>query len=286
MSKLIQYYLLNGTVYEELPKKFAAENRAFRLGDGFFETIRIRNGDIPYWDAHYARIKASARALSLEIPDLYSSELMQKSLKNLILKNQIENGGILRILFFREGQGTYMPTSNRIGFLAETKTFRHNDFVMNDSGLSVGIYRELYKRTDKFSRYKVLGNQIYIQAAIWAQKSGFDDALVLNESERIIEGSSSNLFLIKKGELHTPSLDDGCLAGVMRMIIINAALEMSIPVFESEIDENDLLDAEEVFLTNAIKGISWIGSYQSKRYFHSISNKILEHLNQDVPIIN
>lgn len=273
-------YLYNGTVYNRFPGSIAGENRAFRLGDGFFETIRVKDGAIPYWAAHYSRIRAAANALNMDIPHACSSDLFKKTLHDFIYQARIKKGGILRITFFRDGVGTYRPESNKMAYVAELNDLSNNNFILNDTGLKIGVYTDLRKLHGKFAPYKMMGMQVYIQAAIWAQTNDFQDALILNEKNQIIEATSSNLFLVIDGAIHTPPINQGCVAGVMRMVVINTALSLGIPVYESTLDEKDLLKANEVFLTNATSGIRWVGGYRDKRYFHNTSSKILARLNE------
>jgi branched-chain amino acid aminotransferase len=79
--------------------------------------------------------------------------------------------------------------------------------------------------------------------------------------------------------LYTPSLEEGCLAGTMRMQVINLALANGIKVYESPILPQHLLAADEIFLTNAIRGINWVGGYRTKRYQNNISRKLVVLLN-------
>ena len=273
-------YLYNGTVYNRFPNTIAGDNRAFRLGDGFFETIRVRDGSIPLWAAHYARIESACKSLSLDIPHACSKELFLKTLHDFIYQAGIQKGAILRITFFREGVGTYKPKTNKLGYVAEIRSTPNNNFILNDTGLRVGIYSDIRKEQGIFSAYKMMGMQVYIQASIWAQKKDFHDALILNQKNQIIEGTSSNLFVVIDGALHTPSVKQGCVAGTMRMAVVNAALKMGVAVYESTLDERDLLKANEIFLTNASNGIRWVGGYEDKRYFHNLSDKLLARLNE------
>ena len=96
---------------------------------------------------------------------------------------------------------------------------------------------------------------------------------------QILESSSCNFFIISNGVLYTPSLEEGCLAGTMRMQVINLALANGIKVYESPILPQHLLAADEIFLTNAIRGINWVGGYRTKRYQNNISRKLVVLLN-------
>ena len=114
-----------------------------------------------------------------------------------------------------------------------------------------------------------------------AKEKGVDDLLILNDKMGIIESTSSNLFIVSNGVLYTPGLDLGCLGGTMRMQVINLALKHNIKVYECNISPQNLLAADEMFLTNAITGIVWVKSYRTKEYECDISKKLVSFLNEE-----
>ena len=130
--------------------------------------------------------------------------------------------------------------------------------------------------------FKNIHSQIYIQAAIYAQEKNIGDVLILNSDDKIIEATSSNIFLVSGGDLYTPKLSSGPVGGVMRAAIINLAIGLDIKVFECNLTPQELLKADEVFLTNAVQGIKWVSSYRTKRYFNKTANKLLDALNASI----
>jgi branched-chain amino acid aminotransferase len=116
-------------------------------------------------------------------------------------------------------------------------------------------------------------------AAIHAKEKNLDDVLLVNDKGSILESSNSNLFVVSNGVLYTPGLEDGCLAGTMRMQVINLAVNNGIKVYECNILPQNLLVADEVFLTNAIQGINWVSGYRTKRYFNNVARKFVTYLN-------
>ena len=96
----------------------------------------------------------------------------------------------------------------------------------------------------------------------------------------IIEASSSNIFIVKDNVLVTPDCNTGCLPGIMRQQIINIAQTRDFPLLLKEIKPESLLNADEVFLTNAVKGISWVLAYKSKRYYNSFAKLLIQELNK------
>ena len=102
---------------------------------------------------------------------------------------------------------------------------------------------------------------------------------LLQTSHSIIESTRSNLFLVSNRVLYTPGLDSGPIGGVMRAAVINLALEEGFKVYECNISPGEMLRADELFLTNAVRGIQWVASYRTKRYFNMTSKSLIESLN-------
>ncbi|MCZ4408428.1 aminotransferase class IV [Cryomorphaceae bacterium 1068] len=282
MSLTQPKYLINGYLSEGAESDFLSRNRAFRLGDGFFETIRVVDGHIPFWDAHYKRLSATCKALRMEMSPVFESKFLRKSLQELISAQQIREGGRLRITVFREGGGAYTSDSNRAGYVAEVVSYFPNRFVVPDRGASLGTFTDLQKTPGKLSKFKLMGNHYSLQAAAWAKAEKFSEALILNDSGRIAETTSGNIFTVKGGKVRTPGLKEGGVAGVMRMALINVCLQEGIPVYESDLDETDILAAEEVFFSNAIIGVQWVGSFRHKRFYHKLSDFLVDALNERV----
>jgi branched-chain amino acid aminotransferase len=102
----------------------------------------------------------------------------------------------------------------------------------------------------------------------------------LNESGNIVEGISSNIFLIKGDSISTPPLKDGPVAGIMRKKILKIADSNGLKIeFENSLNETHLLQADEVFFTNSISGIKWILAYKDRRYFNNLAHQFVDKLN-------
>lgn len=272
-----RYIIANGKTVEHTDFQF---NRGFWYGDGVFETIRVING-MPYnVQAHYERLTEGLKTLHIELPADFSYTSFYSILQELIVVNAISGGAKIKFAVYRGGKGTYKPENNFGHYVAEISELENNYFELNAKGLSIGIYDENSKPKTKFNKFKTLSGILYVLASEFAQKENFDDALLVNDNLKIIEATSSNIFLVSNGVLYTPPLDDGCVAGTMRMAVINAALENKMTVYESSISPQHLIVADEIFLTNAIQGIKWVGSFKNKRYFHDIAKKLLHKINE------
>ena len=109
-----------------------------------------------------------------------------------------------------------------------------------------------------------------------------DDSLIVNATGKIIEATSSNIFIVSNGVLYTPPLEDGCVGGIMRMMVINTALSNNITVYENSLTPQNLLNADEVFLTNTISGIKWVRGFQQKRYYNETAKSIIGLINEQI----
>ena len=257
-------------------------NRAFRYGDGLFETIKIIDGKPVALEAHLDRLFKGMDVLYLNKPTDYSFNGFTHRIKELLEANDIQFGGRLRLSVFRANGGYYTPQSFEPVYTMEADRDDTNGYLLNDTGLTIDLYPDMKKPVTKLSTFKTANGLINIMAALYAKDKGWDDALLQNDKLGIIESSSSNLFIVSNGVLYTPGLEAGCVGGTMRMQLINLAVEHKIQVYESNITPQNLLVADELFLTNAISGIRWVSCYKTKRYFNSMSTKLIGLLNDSV----
>ena len=278
----MNYIYHNGEFLDRSKPCISPENRGFRFGDGFFESIRIINGEPVFLENHFNRIMDGLKVYKIDTPDRFSEELLKSEILLLLDKNGISKGGRVRVTLTRRGHGFYSPESNDLDYIIEADVKPDNFFVLNNTGKVVDLFPDLKKQINSFSIFKTLNCQLYIHASLFAKEKMIDEALIQNEKLGIIESSVSNIFLVSNGVLYTPGLAEGCVGGTMRMNIINLAIANSIKVYECNLTPQNLLAADEIFLTNAINGVQWVGSYRTKRYFNNTSKKILDMLNKSI----
>ncbi|MEO8713300.1 MAG: aminotransferase class IV, partial [Parafilimonas sp.] len=116
----------------------------------------------------------------------------------------------------------------------------------------------------------------YIMAAMWAKENKLDDAIILNNYSRIAETTIANIFLVKDGKIKTSALSEGCVAGVMRRYMSECLKKENIPYEETQMHTDELADANEVFITNAVQGIRWIKQCGKNNY----NFKLAEYLHR------
>jgi branched-chain amino acid aminotransferase len=269
----------NGEILDAASYTIRTGSRAYLYGDGVFESIRIMHGRPINLENHISRMLEGARRLKMRPPSYFNVDFFASKIEELVFKAGIVAGGRCRISLDRSIGGNYMPEVNEVEFFIELYPLETHQFELNAKGKEVDIFMDLKKDKTHLSNFKTKNGLIYIMAAITAKEKGLDDYLITNYSGGILESTNSNLFVVSNGVLYTPGLEEGCLAGTMRMQIINLALENNIKVYECNILPQNLLVADEIFLTNAIHGIQWVSGYRTKRYFNTTARKLVDLLN-------
>ncbi len=274
------FICFNGDVLKKSDFKISLNNRAFKYGDGIFETIRAINSKLMFYNEHSMRAKRALKKLQISFNNDFFENELKENILHLLQVNKHFAGARIRVTFFRNGEGLYTPTQNNLSYLIETKELENEIYTLKKQGIKLGVFPDIKITHNHFSGFKSINNTLpYILASIYKKENNFDDCLIYNINNELCEATSSNLFIIKDGSLFTPSLDCGCVNGIMRETIIEIALSMSITVFEEAvIRETEILNADEIFLTNAIEGIKWIVAYKNKRYFNKITKKIFNEL--------
>jgi branched-chain amino acid aminotransferase len=281
-AKPAKYLLYNNKCYPVDEPIFKVNNRSFRYGDGLFETIRLIKGNLHLFDYHIERILNGAEFLKLEFPKNWNEAFFKKKVNELLEKNQEFENGKIRLSIFRADGGTYAPKSSKANLLIEYEPLNSDSFILNKKGLKMEVFSEMEKTSNPFSNFKSSNALIYVLASIYRKEEGLNDCFIVNSQNRIIEGISSNLFIVKDGSLITPPLSEGCVAGVMRSYLLNLLEQKDIEYRMAPIQLEDLFQAQEIFLTDSIKGIRWVGSYKVKRYNLSLAEQLNQYLNEEL----
>lgn len=265
----------NGSLFEDDEKVFNSQNRAFRYGDGLIETMRVVNGKIPFYGYHMERLLRGMKVLKIQIPSYFNIHYLKNEISKVI-----ENQSYcrVRLALWRGGGGTYRPTDYDPDFLIESAPLVEKNYTLNDLGQTLGFYKDFKMRQTPISPFKTSNALPYVLASIYAKENSLDDVLLLNTDGYITEASYSNVFLIKNNELLTPSVESGCVKGVMRTIVLEIAAEMKIPTRETLIKTEDIFESQEVFLTNAVQGIKWVENIDNQTFTNEKTNAIFEKL--------
>jgi branched-subunit amino acid aminotransferase/4-amino-4-deoxychorismate lyase len=255
-------------------------NRAFCYGDALFETIHCLGTGPQFLELHMQRLLKGMKALKMHVPENLNISSIKNYIEKLLNKNRIFKGARIRLTVFREQGGLYSPKNNSVSWLMEPSALEYEQFKLETKGLVIDIFDEIHKPINLLSNLKTTNSLIYVLAGIFCTENNLNDCLIFNQYGRICESLSSNVFVAKDNKIITPSLTEGCIEGTMRHTIIGLAKELGYEVEERGILEKNLIEADEVYLTNAIQGIKWVGAYRDRRYYNFISRKLITALNQ------
>ncbi len=272
---------INGTLLPAEGPVITLDNRAFHYGDGLFETIRIVRGKPCFLDAHWARLSEGLKVLRINAPHGLDRVRLEQAIGELAARNNAPNARC-RLTVFRDSAGYYRPERNDGAYTLELTALDREAYILNERGHNVDLYPGMRKPVNFLSVHKTLGAQLFVMAGLWCIDHHLDDCLVQNDKGNIIESGSGNMFIVSNGVLYTPPLSDGCIGGVMRMQVINIALENRIKVYESSLNPQNLLVADELFFTNAATGVQWVAAYRTKRYGHRMALRLQDLLVEKV----
>jgi aminodeoxychorismate lyase len=254
----VSFLNYNGKLYRSDAVLITADNRSFRYGDGFFETMKMINGKIILNKLHFERLFASLETLRFEQPKYFTKEYLSEQIVSLAKKNQHEKIARIRLTIFRGDGGLYDTQNNIPNYIIQTWSLNSESNSFNENGLVIDIYKDAKKACDNFSHIKSNNYLPYTMAALWAKQNRLNDALLLNSFERIADATIANIFIIKGGIIKTPSLKEGCVSGTIRKYLLQSFQKENIKFEETQITIADIFQASEVFLTNAIYGIKWV----------------------------
>ncbi len=272
---------INGTILQKHQSTIAVSNRGLNYGDAVFETLRCSAGKIYFWEDHYFRLMASMRILRMEIPMNFTQEYLE----NQILKTIEANGSIVKpyrvkILVWRQQGGLYSPTTNKIDFSIACSELENPFYTVNQDHYEVALFKDHYITSGLLSSLKTNNKIIHVLGSIYAKENGYDNCLLLNEKKQIIEALNGNLFLVKGETIKTPPIKDGCLKGIMRKQLLSILSEMyDYDIKEVSISPFELQKADELFITNVVRGIQPITKYRKKEYSNTLAMEVLGKLN-------
>lgn len=268
------YILFNDQFVTENTSILSASNRGFKYGDSFFETMLMVNGKLQLPDLHADRINATMKALKMDGASLLDDYFLKQKTAELFKKNRMHGNARFRLTIFRAGQGLYAPETHRVEYALEVKSLTESTYELNKKGLIIDVYDDIPKPINVLSNFKTTNALPFVMAAIYQKQHKLDDVFVVNQNGFLCESTTSNIFVVYQNQIYTPALAEGCVAGVMRNAVISLAKQLDLPIIEAQINPKILVEAEEVFVTNAVRGIRWVMGYGRKRYFNEVARML------------
>lgn len=255
-------------------------DRGFAYGDGVFETIKLVDGQPCYWQLHLQRLLSGCERLQILLSDDFAETLL-RDCNQLLAERQLPGLAILKIIVTRgpaERGYRLSSTSN------PTRVMLLNSAVSpetHDQGVRLRLCQLRLSLQPALAGIKHLNRLEQVLArAEW--QDDFQEGLLLNAAGAVIEGTMSNIFMVKNGCLKTPLLDEAGVAGIMRRRVISWAKEQGINIEICSLQLDEIKAADHLFLCNSFIGIWPVTEFDQKIYtIWSQHGQLSGWLNQD-----
>ena len=271
------YINFNGKIVAENEPIITAQNRGLRYGDGIFETIKMRNGKLILLDEHLERLWKGMLALKFSFGKFFTKEKLIEEIIALAKKNKLQDARV-RLTIVRGDGGIYDAKNHTPNYIIEVINLPEGNGELNSNGLQLCFYEDAKKALDSFSNLKTNNYLPYFMGALFAKENHCNDAIILNSDRNICDTTIANIFYLKNKIVYTPALTQGCVAGVMRNWLVEKIQALGFTVNETVVTKNDLLTADEVFLSNSIYNIRWVKNIEEKNYTNEVVFKIVNDL--------
>ena len=240
---------IDGNFHDQAEAKISVFDHGLLYGDGVFEGIRFYNDRVFRLEEHIDRLWDSAQAIAMDIP-MSKSELVAAALET-IRQNDLHDGYIRLIVTRGVGSLGLSPDScRRPSIIIIAATIALYPEELYQKGLTMVTCSTRRTPPGALSpRVKSLNYLSNILGKLEAQNAGAGEGLMLNEQGYVAECTGDNIFIVKKGEISTPHLNSGILAGVTRAVVFELAEKLSVRAVERELIRHDIYTADECFLT-------------------------------------
>ena len=226
-------------------------NRSLRYGDGLFETMYWDGFQIRNDEFHLDRLFQGLQFLQFDLTAGFTRSYIFEEIKRLCVNNASAIRARVRLNVYREDGEVLRPEENKPVFIIESAPLPDDD----EKPLRLTVYQKEKKFAGQMSNLKTNNYLLNILALQYAVQNGFDESLILNHRGDLCEAVSSNLVMMQRGILLMPALTEGCVAGTKRRELLETLPSLGYEIKETIISPAMLPDMEEIFLTNAIRGI-------------------------------
>ncbi len=271
-------------IYNGLLKKdtdlISIQNRGLKFGDSLFESLRVINQDIKYWEDHYFRLMAGMRIMRMEIPMNFTMAFFQSQILALLVKKNMTDARV-RLTVTRKEGGLYIPENNSVDFFIEVTELNEKKYVLNSQSYEIDLFKDFKKNKSLLSNIKSNNKLEHIIAGIYAKENNLDNVLLLNSANRLAEAVNANIFIVKGNQIITPAPTEGCVKGIIRKKLIEIIHHNPVyDIIEKEVNHFEMMKADEVFLTNIGFGIQSVTKFRKKNYTQTkVAEMLINSLN-------
>ena len=257
---------------------------AIHYGTSIFEGIRAyRNGKnlhVFRLDEHVKRFRKSGQFYNISLN--YSDKIISDAIIGICKKNKIKKSCYIRPFYFIGNYGINLHVTEKAPTNVAIFTFPFGD-LFNKNGISAGVVSwRKFSDMSTPTQAKMGGNYLNsIIATQEAKRNGFDEAILLDHVGNVSEAPGENIFIVRDGQLLTPSIASSALEGITRDAIIKIALDLDIDFIERDISRSELTMSDEIFLTGTAAEITPIISMDSKKIGNGKPGDITKKMMQE-----
>lgn len=228
----------------------AVDDRGLAYGDGLFETMAAEGGRIRHFELHMARLAEGCRRLEMPMPPV---EAIRAECGRVL--DGLGAATVKLIVTRGAGPRGYAPPEEPsvTRIVMSASSHAHEADALRP--VFVQVCRTRLALSERFAGIKHLNRLEQVMAAAELRSSGLDEGLMLAMDDRLVCATAANVFLVRAGELYTPAIRDCGVSGVMRQVVLQAAEALGVACHVTDLGLSDLSAADEVFLTNAVRGI-------------------------------
>jgi 4-amino-4-deoxychorismate lyase len=242
----------------------SADDRGLQYGDGLFETMGASNGKVLRFDMHMARLAEGCHRLGMPMP---APELIQTECARVL----VGLGSAVVKLIVTRGPGPrgygppLQPTLTRI----VNSTAAQVSEAEASRPIAVRVCETRLSRNARLAGIKHLNRLEQVLAGAELREPLVDEGLMRSTDDRIVSATAANVFMVRQGRLLTPQISDCGVSGVMREIVLRTAARLGIETEVGDFTAADLERADEMFLTNAVRGIRPVGVVENVKTFEA-----------------
>lgn len=250
-------------------------DRGLAYGDGLFETMAAQEGRIRWLDLHFDRLEAGCRQLQIPPPE-------RRVVADEIASHCTRVGRATVKLIVTRGPGVrgYAPppvsSPTRILCIGAWREFPSGHY---ERGIRVRVCRLRLAANPALAGLKHLNRLEQVLAHLELRDRDAEQGLLLDTSEHVVGGTSSNVFAVHNGQLLTPAIERAGIKGVMRRVVLAAAAELGVRAIERDVTLTEIANADELFMTNALFGIWPVAAFEQRTLARGpVTLRLMRHL--------
>ena len=242
----------NGDLIDENSQLAGISSPGLLYGEGVFETALLKNGTIFLEDYHWERLTKGAEKLNIQLPDIFNREFFRYAMQMVAAHNNLSTATCrFTLIKNADGNGDMFSVAKPYSIPGH----------LNKSPFTLEVFRDAIKPADEYSALKHNNFLPYRMAKIFADREGANEAILLNQYGRVCEAGYYNIYIINGDTISTPPLSEGCIEGCFRKYLIR-----NFGITEKPLSIDEVLVADEVFLTNSVRFVQPVTSFKGHTY--------------------